>query len=259
MIATTIPVSRTPSADVTAIPALGHTEAMGLAGTEFDRMVELLRTLRADEWTTETVCNLWNVRSMVAHVVGMADAQASFRQFVHDFGAARKRSGGAMIDALNASQVGDRVDMSPAELVERLASVAPKAVRSRRRTPAVMRTLVRFKQDPPFETERWRLRLSRRHDLHARHVGASPRHLTRRPGVRCPSPSSMTVVSSPASSRSGRIATASRSRCASAVLPEAAGTRETAANTWNWMPSSSAGPSRAAPRATDCSPRPVPF
>ncbi len=155
MTATAVPAGINAAADVTAIPALAHTEAMGLAGTEFDRMVDLLRALRADEWAAETVCNLWNVRAMVAHVVGMADAQASFRQFAHDFGAARKRSGGAMIDALNASQVGDRVDMTPAQLVDRLASVAPKAVRSRRRTPAVMRTLVRFKQDPPFETERW--------------------------------------------------------------------------------------------------------
>jgi uncharacterized protein (TIGR03083 family) len=155
MTATTIPAGTTTPADVTAIPTLGHTEAMGLAGTEFARMIDLLRTLRSDEWSTDTVCNLWNVRSMVAHVVGMADAQASFRQFAHDFGEARKRSGGAMIDALNASQVRDRVDMTPEQLVDRLASVAPKALRSRRRTPAVMRKMVRFKQDPPFATERW--------------------------------------------------------------------------------------------------------
>jgi len=155
MTATTIPAGTIAPADVAAIPTLGHTEAMGLASTEFARMVDLVRALRTDEWGTPTVCNLWDVRSMVAHVVGMADAQASFRQFAHDFGAARKRSGGAMIDALNASQVRDRVDMTPEQLVDRLASVAPKAVRSRRRTPAVMRKMVRFKQDPPFETERW--------------------------------------------------------------------------------------------------------
>jgi len=155
MTATTIATGVAPPADVATIPALGHTEAMGLAGTEFTRMIELLRTLRADEWATDTVCNLWNVRSMVAHVVGMADAQASFRQFAHDFGAARKRSGGAMIDALNASQVRDRVDMTPEQLVDRLAAVAPRAVRSRRRTPAVMRKVVRLRQDPPFATERW--------------------------------------------------------------------------------------------------------
>ncbi len=155
MTATAIPADTTGSADVTAIPALGHSEAMGLASTEFARMVDLVRTLRADEWATETVCTLWNVRSMVAHVVGMAEAQASLRQFAHDFSVARKRSGGAMIDALNACQVSDRVNMTPAQLVDRLASVAPKAVRSRRRTPGVMRTMVRFKQDPPFGTERW--------------------------------------------------------------------------------------------------------
>ena len=155
MTATAIPAGTSASADVTEIPPLGHSEAMGLASTEFARMVDLVRTLRADEWAMDTVCTLWDVRSMVAHVVGMADAQASLRQFVHDFSVARKRSGGAMIDALNACQVGDRVDMTPAQLVDRLASVAPKAVRSRRRTPSVMRTMMRFKQDPPFGTERW--------------------------------------------------------------------------------------------------------
>ena len=141
--------------DVAAIPALGHDEAMELAATEFARMVDLLRTLRTDEWAMDTVCTLWNVQSMVAHVLGMAEAQASFRQFLHDFGVARKRSGGAMIDALNACQVRDRAELTPDELVERLAAIAPKAVRARRRTPALMRKAVHFKQDPPFGTERW--------------------------------------------------------------------------------------------------------
>jgi hypothetical protein len=71
------------------------------------------------------------------------------------FRAARKRSGGAMIDALNATQVRDRAWLAPQQLVENLAAVAPRAVRARRRTPALMRNAMRFKQDPPFETERW--------------------------------------------------------------------------------------------------------
>jgi len=60
-----------------------------------------------------------------------------------------------MIDALNACQVRDRAELTPNELVERLVAVAPKAVRARRRTPALMRKAVHFKQDPPFGTERW--------------------------------------------------------------------------------------------------------
>jgi len=145
----------TRSTDVAGIPTLGHAEAMGLAESEFARMVELLRQLRADDWQQPTVCTLWNVRAMVAHVVGMAEAQASFRQFVHDFRAAGKRSGGAMIDALNATQVRDRAELTPGQLVDRLAGVTARAVRARRRIPALMRNAVRFKQDPPFETERW--------------------------------------------------------------------------------------------------------
>ncbi len=151
----TMPAGVTTTADIATAPRLGHREAMSLAAAEFDNTLGLLRALRADEWAMDTVCSLWTVKAMVAHVVGMAEAQASFRQFVHDFGVARKRTGGAMIDAMNASQVRDRADLTPEQLIARLAAVAPKAVRSRRRTPAVMRKVVHFKQDPPFETERW--------------------------------------------------------------------------------------------------------
>lgn len=86
---------------------LGHTEAMGLAETEFVRMIEQLGSLSAEDWRQPTVCELWDVRAMASHVLGMAEAQASMRQFAHDFRAAAKRSGGKMIDAMTATQVGD--------------------------------------------------------------------------------------------------------------------------------------------------------
>lgn len=157
---TALPVA-TPTAstvsptDVGAIPKLHHAEAMGLAKTEFARMIDLLAQLTPDEWQLSTVCPLWNVQEMTAHIVGMAEAQASFRQFIHDFRAAGKRSGGAMIDAMNATQVRDRKALTTAQLVESLTDVATAAVRSRSRTPALMRSAVHFKQDPPFGTERW--------------------------------------------------------------------------------------------------------
>ncbi len=93
---------------------------------------------------------------MAAHVLGMAEAQASFRQFAHDFRAAGKRSGGKMIDEMSATQVRERTAMTPGAIVSRLAAVAPKAVRARRRTPAPVRWAVRLKNDPPFDAERWR-------------------------------------------------------------------------------------------------------
>jgi uncharacterized protein (TIGR03083 family) len=135
---------------------LGHREAMGLAETEFGRMVAHLRNLSPEDWGRPTVCALWDVRAMASHVLAMAEAQASFRHFVHDFRAANKREGGKMIDAMTATQVRERSAMTPKDIVDRLAAVAPKAVKARRRTPAAVRWAVRMKQDPPFDAGRWR-------------------------------------------------------------------------------------------------------
>jgi len=145
----------TTMAEVSGIPKIDHDEAMVLAETEFARTVELLRQLRSEEWQRRTVCELWDVQAMAAHVLGMAEAQASFRQFLHDLHAARKRTDGPMIDAMNATQVRERAELTSAELVDGLAGVAPRAVRARRRSPALMRWGVRMRQDPPFDEERW--------------------------------------------------------------------------------------------------------
>jgi uncharacterized protein (TIGR03083 family) len=146
----------TTTTDVADIPELDHDEAMVLAETEFARTLDLVRQLGPEEWQRPTVCALWDVRALVAHVVGMAEAQASFRQFAHDYRAASKRSEGPMIDAMTTAQVRDRASLTPSRLVEQLAEVAPRAVRARRRAPALMRWAVRMKQDPPFDTERWK-------------------------------------------------------------------------------------------------------
>ena len=135
---------------------LGHREAMILAVTEFDRMTAQLDALAPADWVRPTACGLWDVRAMAAHVLGMAEAQASFRQFAHDFRAAGKRTSGKMIDEMTATQVRERAALTPAAIVSRLAAIAPKAVRARRRTPAFARWAVRIKNDPPFDAERWR-------------------------------------------------------------------------------------------------------
>jgi uncharacterized protein (TIGR03083 family) len=93
--------------DTALVAPLGHGDAMGLAETEFGRIVAQLSHLSPEDWGRRTVCELWDVRALATHVLGMAEAQASFRQFVHDFRAASKRAGGKMIDAMTATQVGD--------------------------------------------------------------------------------------------------------------------------------------------------------
>jgi hypothetical protein len=49
----------------TTVPAIGHAEAMALAATEFDRMLDLVRGLTAEQWQQPTVCDPWDVRAMV--------------------------------------------------------------------------------------------------------------------------------------------------------------------------------------------------
>src|ERR1022692_3650293 len=125
--------------DQEVMAPLRHGEAMGLAETELARMVAQLDGLSAEDWARPTVCELWDVRALASHVLGMAEAQASFRQFAHDYRAAGKRTGGKMIDEMSATQVRERAAMTPGAITGRLAAVAPAAVRARRRTPAPLR------------------------------------------------------------------------------------------------------------------------
>jgi uncharacterized protein (TIGR03083 family) len=141
--------------DAAALRPLGHRRAMGLAETELGRMLSQLRSLSSEDWSLPTVCGEWDVRTMASHVLAMAEAQASLRQFAHDFRSARKRTSGKMIDAMTATQVRERSSMTPGAITDDLAAVAPKAVKARRRTPAPIRWAVRMRQDPPFEAERW--------------------------------------------------------------------------------------------------------
>src|SRR5207244_4451446 len=90
---TEVTTMETAMIDEAVASPLGHGEARQLAETEFAAMVAQLRSLSPKDWARPTVCELWDVRAMASHVLGMAEAQASFRQFAHDFRAASKRTG----------------------------------------------------------------------------------------------------------------------------------------------------------------------
>jgi uncharacterized protein (TIGR03083 family) len=128
--------------DAATIPPIGREEMVGLATTEYDRILTLLRDLEADDWRRPTVCEGWTVHDMVAHLLGAAEANASLvenaRQVVR--GARRTRGDErSLVDGINEVQLDDRHDRTPAQLIEGLAAVAPRAVRGRRRTPPPLR------------------------------------------------------------------------------------------------------------------------
>lgn len=138
-------------------PALDRTVAMRLATTEYQRFAEQLRTLTDDDWDRPTACPAWDVRGMVAHVIGMAEMSASPVEAVRQLLAVRKADG-MFIDALTDLQMRKHAHRSSAELVARTEKVGPRAAKGRRRTPAFVRR--RTLPEQPIEpsgqiTERW--------------------------------------------------------------------------------------------------------
>lgn len=145
--------------EVAAIVPLSHKEAMLLQGLELERAVRLLGSLDEGEWGLATDCPAWDVRAMYQHVLGACEAGASLRENLHQMRRARahrRRHGGPLETALSFVQVDERQELSPAQVVARLAAVAPKTIRARARTPSTVRNAFKLAVDGPVR-ERWTL------------------------------------------------------------------------------------------------------
>jgi uncharacterized protein (TIGR03083 family) len=123
-------------------PVLERQVAMRLAATEYDRVAELLDQLTPEQWSAATECPGWDVRAMAGHMLGMMQMVASVPELVRQQVAATRRAardGGLVIDALTTLQVEQNAALRPAEVVAEVRRLAPRAVRSRRRAPALVR------------------------------------------------------------------------------------------------------------------------
>jgi uncharacterized protein (TIGR03083 family) len=118
-------------------------EAKVLALDEFTRFTDLLALLTPPEWTTDTDCTGWNVRKMALHVLGSAYAQASPREFMHQFRRGiplnKEIDSHHWVDGMNELQIRERDHLTNDEIVARFAEMGPKAVTGRWRTPPPLR------------------------------------------------------------------------------------------------------------------------
>jgi len=130
-----------------------HGDWMSAATEEYRRLGALLTDLPDADWLRPTDCSEWDVRQMVAHLVGAAEAGASMRALVHQARLGRRlRPGEPGVDGMNAVQVQERADTAPARLRADLASMGARAVRRRSGLPAALRALpVPF--GPPLGTK----------------------------------------------------------------------------------------------------------
>jgi uncharacterized protein (TIGR03083 family) len=129
----------------TASDRIGRPEAKVLALDEFARFADLMASLSDAEWALPTDCTGWDVRKVALHILGSGDAQASVREFAHQF-----RKGKPLnkeidshhwVDGLNELQIRERDHLTNAEVAAQLAAVGPKAVKGRWGTPLPMRHL----------------------------------------------------------------------------------------------------------------------
>ena len=118
-------------------------EARVLAEVEFTRFADLVSSLSTQEWATPTDCTGWDIRKMVQHVLGSGDAQASVREFAHQFRRGvplnKEIDSHHWVDGMNELQIRERDHLSNDEVVAQLRAVGPKAVKGRWGTPAPMR------------------------------------------------------------------------------------------------------------------------
>ena len=139
--------SRNATIDVRDIPPIDHVEAIRLAETENGRMLDLVRQLEGADWNQPTDCTEWSVKEIVVHQLGEAAAIGSIREMVHQMRAARRLPKTlARVDRLNAVHVGERRHLTIDQLPDLLAPALHRALRARRRAPALLRK-VKFSAD----------------------------------------------------------------------------------------------------------------
>ncbi len=129
--------------DIANVPRIRRgPEADRLAAAAYEQLIALLETLPADAWRRPTDCEAWTVHDMVAHLVGAARGHASPLEFIRQAAHGQQhkdRFDGNDMDAMNAYQVRRNAHLTPTELIAALQTLAPRAVRGRRRMPGVLR------------------------------------------------------------------------------------------------------------------------
>lgn len=144
---------------VEEIPPVTRSEAESLAAAEYERVVEQLRSLSGEDWTRPTDCELWDVRAMAGHTVGMLSDFTSMRSLMRRMRAASsaaKRSGGPMVDEMTAMQVADHAGLTVPELIDRAAANGPRAARWRAHAPAPLRWMP-MEEQVGGRPEKWRI------------------------------------------------------------------------------------------------------
>lgn len=110
-----------------SIPLVHADEAHRLTTDALGRLLTLLESLHADDWSKPTACTAWDVHDMVAHQAGGYLSGVSYGEMFRQYIRIPKR-GQLPEDTINELQVGERKSKTPAELIAELKQVGEKAI-----------------------------------------------------------------------------------------------------------------------------------
>ena len=110
-----------------------------MAGPQHAAILAQLHDLDAADWALPTDCAGWTVQDVAAHVTGAMDEGAHLPVLLRHLRAAKRAGLAGKVDGLNAAQLADRHGCPPERVIADLERLAPKAVRARRRAPAILR------------------------------------------------------------------------------------------------------------------------
>ena len=122
-------------------PGIERPTAMRLAETEYQRVTDTVDALQPEDWTRPTDCPEWDVRQLIAHIVGQANLFSTPLELARQVRAAkgRQQPGQPDVDALTALQVEQRQHLGPEDLRAELHRAGPRGVSGRRRVPGFVR------------------------------------------------------------------------------------------------------------------------
>lgn len=142
--------------DVTTVAPIARPEAETLARTEVARLVDAIRALDPEDWDKPTANELWDVRAMLGHVLGMTEAFTGLRAMASGMAAGSKRAkadGTPQIDGITAVQVERTAGLTTDALIDRLAAAGPKAARWRASRRLMRR--IPLAEEVGGEPEKW--------------------------------------------------------------------------------------------------------
>lgn len=102
-------------------------EAHRLTTEAFVRLIRLIESLNAGDWSKPTACIEWDVHDVVAHQAGGFLSGVSYSEMLRQY-TRPPRKGQLPEDAVNELQVGERRHRTPSELIAELKQVGPKAI-----------------------------------------------------------------------------------------------------------------------------------